>query len=337
MKRIALPAFVALLAVASVGAGVPPALSSQSSGTTPKQPFRIKATIFEDQSRLAGAAVSRATPHVREMVPNYVFRLAGRWPITPPNGTRLSICFDGGEEALRERIVTIAAEWSQFGGVTFNAGSPGAFSTCAPDDRSTNIRIGFREAGYWSVVGNTPTTDAHTMNFEALDTDPPADDEFKKTVLHEFGHSMGFEHEHQHPEGGCDAEFDWNTVYATLGAPPNNWSQEKVDFNLRSFRDSSAYGLSPVDRSSIMHYTLPSWMFKTGTSSKCYVAETLDLSTMDKQGVAKYYPPQYTTTTAANEATSLEKIAAALPKDAAEAKAYLKTIATRIRTMKENH
>jgi hypothetical protein len=46
------------------------------------------------------------------------------------------------------------------------------------------------------------------MNFEGFDKGTPSD--WEGTVRHEFGHALGLEHEHQHPEGGCDAEWRWN-------------------------------------------------------------------------------------------------------------------------------
>ena len=47
-----------------------------------------------------------------------------------------------------------------------------------------------------------------SMNFERFNQQLP--DDFRGVILHEFGHALGFEHEHQHPTQGCDAEFRWD-------------------------------------------------------------------------------------------------------------------------------
>lgn len=330
-ERIGLLVLLCAAALAAHACGQQERTPKVPATTTPAKPLRPVVGVLEDRSKvIGGAGASSAPPSVQEMVPFYVFRLAARWPITR-SGTTLSVCFDGGAPTLRSHVLAAAREWTQYARVAFDAGS-GDPRSCAANDTSTNIRIGFNGVGYWSVVGNTTTTKPHTMNLQGFDAAEPAPADFKKTVLHEFGHALGFEHEHQHPEGGCDDEFDWDTVYPTLEAPPNNWSKPQIDFNLRIFRDSSAYGLSQVDRTSVMHYTLPSWMFKKGVDSKCYVQETLDLSALDKAGAAKYYPPRYSLTNANDEAAELETIAKALPQRGTDAKQFIQGLAARIRS-----
>ena len=46
-----------------------------------------------------------------------------------------------------------------------------------------------------------------SMNFGGFAQGPPPG--WEATVLHEFGHALGFQHEHQLPVGGCDLEFRW--------------------------------------------------------------------------------------------------------------------------------
>ena len=72
------------------------------------------------------------------------------------------------------------------------------------------------------------------MNFSGFDIAPPPDSEFARIVIHEFGHALGLEHEHQSPFSSCENEFKWDVIYATLASPPNNWPKERVDFNMRA-------------------------------------------------------------------------------------------------------
>jgi hypothetical protein len=301
-------------------AGVPPPAAALPPTTTDTPPVSLR--VLEDP---AGAVVARGDmvaaavpPEIAEFVPNFVIRLKARW--TP--GQTLQVCFIGGDPALRSRIRKAAAEWTLHGNIKLDFGASGDLRTCASGDGS-NVRIGFGFAGYWSVVGNTAVKpDVQTMNYGEYDTRPPPEPRFTGVVLHEFGHALGFEHEHQHPTGGCDAEFNWPVVYSELAKPPNNWPPSKVDFNLRSFTELSAYGLSSPDRTSIMHYSLDPWMFQAGTSSKCYVPEQFALSALDKQGVSSAYPRQADTVLAEQQQV-IEQLTKSLPTRAASARKYL--------------
>ena len=86
-------------------------------------------------------------------------------------------------------------------------------------------------------------------------------------------------------------EFDWPAIYKGLGGPPNNWSKETVDHNLRRLVANPRYRMTDYDPQSIMHYSLPVWMFKTGKKSRCFVAENTELSESDRTIIRTAYPP----------------------------------------------
>jgi hypothetical protein len=151
-----------------------------------------------------------------------------------------------------------------------------------------------------------------SMNFDFFDQELP--DDYASTVLHEFGHALGFQHEHQHPEGFCEGEFRWEDdpgyvrttdargqfvadpqgrrpgIYTYLGGPPNGWDKETVDHNLRQLRPSSAFLLQTFDAKSIMKYYFGAWMFASGENSKCFSKRNDVLSAGDKKGIAAAYP-----------------------------------------------
>jgi hypothetical protein len=249
----------------------------------------------------------------------YVIRLSKRW--LP--GQTLRVAFVGGDAALRKDIADTANEWSTFGNVKldFVNSVTGQFREWSTSDKVyvAEIRVSFNQEGYWSLVGTDSVDSAiakpsvATMNFGGFDTGRPSD--WKATVVHEFGHAFGFEHEHQAPVGGCDEDFRWADdpgyiqttdeygqlmqdsqgrrpgIYTVLAGPPNGWPKGKVDFNLRQLKESAAFfELGGFDAQSIMKYYFPDWMFTNGEKSHCYSDENLVLSAQDKKGIGLAYP-----------------------------------------------
>lgn len=123
------------------------------------------------------------------------------------------------------------------------------------------------------------------MNFQDFDKVLPAD--WKGTVLHEFGHALGFHHEHASPAQACD--FNWVKLYEYLAGSPNFWSKRTVDHNLRQL-PATGMTFSQHDAKSIMHYSFEDWMFLSGSNSPCYTKPNNVLSPGDKAMAAKAYP-----------------------------------------------
>lgn len=237
-------------------------------------------------------------------------------------GQDIRVAFLGGDATLYAKIEQAASEWAKYGNIRFDFRdiATGQYRTWAMTDASysAEIRIGFQFPGYWSLVG-TDCVDRgvagpgqSSMNFRGFDVELPAD--YAATVIHEFGHALGFEHEHQHPEGYCEGEFRWEDdpgyqktedargvyiadahgrqpgIYTYLGGYPNGWNRAKVDHNLRQLKPSTAYLLLDFDAQSIMKYYFGPWMFKSGKASKCFSSQNLVLSEGDKAGVRQAYP-----------------------------------------------
>lgn len=213
-----------------------------------------------------------------------------------PAGKSLKVCFAGGGAGIHRRIARAALEWTKFGNIRLDFGpetDSGVYRRCTSSDQS-EIRVSFSYNGYWSLVGTDSKHVANpgeaTMNFEQFNINPPQEPGFTATVLHEFGHALGFHHEHQSPGSNCDEEFDWEKIYEYLQGPPNYWDPDTIDFNLRQLSNSSAYRFSTHDRKSIMHYSFPAWMCKEGNDSACCVEESSVLSEQDKLAMNDAYP-----------------------------------------------
>jgi hypothetical protein len=205
----------------------------------------------------------------------------------------IKVCFFDSPKEVRARIAKIAAEWrTAIPGLPLDFGDLNDPRICKTSDVN-HIRVGYAFAGYWSLVGTDSIRfagqDEQSLNLEGFNTSPPPDDEYRATVLHEFGHAIGLNHEHQNPLSKCKDEFNWPEIYARLAQPPNEWSKEKVDFNMGALHEQGLIA-TKFDPQSIMLYTFPAWYYKTGEKATCYHAQNVNLSDGDKAIVAQLYP-----------------------------------------------
>ena len=241
-------------------------------------------------------------------------------------GHSITVAFEGGSASLRAQIMQHLQPWTEAAGVAFDFGpgaANGVFREWAPTDTSysAEVRIAFRggdQGGYWSMVGRDSVNPGlakpgePSMNFEGFLKGLPED--WEATVLHEFGHALGFEHEHQSPVAPCETEFRWDDdpgyvqtrdiykeavpdslgrrpgIYTVLENPPNSWKRDQIDFNLRQLPQSADWILSAFDPQSIMKYQFDDWMFTNGVKSRCYSIANLVLSKQDREAAQKVYP-----------------------------------------------
>jgi len=137
---------------------------------------------------------------------------------------------------LESQIMDWASMWSQHGDIKFEKAS---------SIFRSDIRVGFdSNDGAWSYMGTDSTRKYKTMNLGFID---------QGTVLHEFGHALGFIHEHQSPASGG---FEWNEeeVIKSLSGPPNYWDEETIQHNMFDTYDEDQLTMTEYDSTSIMHY-----------------------------------------------------------------------------------
>lgn len=249
----------------------------------------------------------------------FVIEISKRWQA----GQTLTIAFKGGNATLHKKIANAATEWTNHCNLQFDFGfdaETGEFRRWSTADEaySADIRISFDKPGYWSLVGTDSSNQSivdpfePSMNFGGFQNSLPST--WAGTVLHEFGHAIGFHHEHSHPVDGCNLEFRWEDspgyaptfdqfgqfipdtngnrpgIYTVLGGPPNRWPKSKVDHNLKQLSNSHAFMVSAFDPKSIMKYHFGDWMFRNGTDSHCFSQRNNVLSDKDKAGAALAYP-----------------------------------------------
>jgi hypothetical protein len=147
------------------------------------------------------------------------------------------------------------------------------------------IRVGFTPGGSYSQLGRDALLEdpnKTTMNFGWLTT---VDANFaRQVILHEFGHALGFVHEHQ--TFGTAIPWDKEKVYAYYAEPPSSWSREKVDQNIFSKYSYTSTNYSSFDTKSIMLYPVPKELTTTGDS----IPWNMDFSPADKQYAALFSP-----------------------------------------------
>jgi hypothetical protein len=167
------------------------------------------------------------------------------------NGKTLNVAFLDGTAIQRQKTIEKATMWCAYANVKFNF----------KGKSKSEIRISFKaDPGSWSAVGtDCLLTDAFpkdqpTMNFGWCKDDTD-DVEWRRVVVHEFGHSLGAIHEHQNPKSG----LKWNlpAVYKYFSGPPNNWSKDEIDFNIVQKYSLDQINGTKFDIKSIMLYSFP--------------------------------------------------------------------------------
>lgn len=215
----------------------------------------------------------RAGLGVAPLEPSRIAILTGKkWE----NGRTLRVNFMDGDPGVQSKVEQFAHQWSQFANIKFIFGS----------NPNAEIRVSFKDRGSWSYIGTDALSidkSKPTMNYGWL-TPTTSDNEYSRVVLHEFDHSLGCIHEHQHPEAGIP--WDNEAVYRYYMGPPNNWTKEKVDINIFQKYNRDITNFSKFDRDSIMLYAIPN----TLTIGDFEVGWNRVLSATDKEFMGTMYP-----------------------------------------------
>ncbi|MCW7481216.1 M12 family metallopeptidase [Leptospira kanakyensis] len=217
-----------------------------------------------------GKRMSFVKPPVQPTVTARSVEVKGtRWK----NGQTIRILFLGGTNAERQMVRSTAIEWTRYANLTFE------FFDSVKELRGqkSNIRIDFvRGAGANSAIGKEAEyykQNERTMNLEWVD---------EATILHEFGHALGLDHEHQNPTN--QVRWNRNAIFADLSQ--QGWTIEMVDDFIIKPHDRNRVNFSQYDPQSIMVYSYPDFWTLDGSS----VDLNVELSEMDKINIAKMYP-----------------------------------------------
>lgn len=189
-------------------------------------------------------------------------------------GQQIQVRFMNGTPEQQAKVLTLAKEWEKYANIKF----------VQVYSEPSNIRVEFGTAEEnYSLLGsdaNQGDASEHTMRLEfALFNEPTR---LNRTVVHEFGHSLGFMHEHSSPISG----IQWNkdTMYAVHAK--YGWDKDMVDNQIFKLYDERYTNGTKYDAKSIMHYPIPAWQTQNGFS----VGWNTEISEGDKQLAGLMYP-----------------------------------------------
>ena len=234
---------------------------------------RIEQTLLDAKVTSDPERLITAGTETREKLLELALEKDSLWE----NGRTITVRFLGGTDLQQRQVMRYARAWEAFANIKFNFLTSGA----------ATVRVAFMAGrGSWSQVGtdalsNTDQTQP-TMNFGWF-TDATPENEFRRTIVHEFGHCLGCIHEHQSPA----AAIKWNKpVVYDYYARTQGWDEAKVNHNLFATFNQTTITNSRFDPNSIMIYPIPARFTLDGFQ----VGWNDDLSAHDKAFIARCYP-----------------------------------------------
>lgn len=208
-------------------------------------------------------------------------------------GAVLRVCFVSANVQANSIVAQAAGRWNDVGAnVRLDFGPLGAPRLCGPG-ANAHIRVGYNDRNqFWSAIGRDALVNVRGWNDPSvsLDINAVVSGQAYGTILHEFGHALGLNHEHQRPSPyGCEAEIVWERAIqyyqVNFGWTPN------LTYSQLGPRDPGpAVMTEDFDPTSIMMYPFPAFILAGGSNSRCFVTDAAEeLSEGDSNALVYSY------------------------------------------------
>lgn len=197
-------------------------------------------------------------------------------------GVNLTVSFmSQASAALKDKILLYMNKWNKWGNIAFKLAS---------GNSTGDVRISLGTGGYWSYLGTDVRQipkNQPTMNLQGFSLST-SESEYDRVVTHEVGHTLGMPHEHM--RAAIIQQLDPEKTIAYFQAT-QGWSrQDVINQVLTPLEEEQLLATSVADEDSIMTYSLPASITKTGKPIRGgrFITEN------DGNFIAKYYPKSVT-------------------------------------------